>query len=701
MARLRFRPSLRHVGALFTALVLAALAAGPLGAPGLRVAAAAAAAAVAGTLCLVAGGRWRIVAVGLLGFAAAHALWPGHDFMAPQATAVFVVVMAGFLAIEIGVVFLDRPRLRDAAIRVIDAMILVFAAVVTLWSLALHALVDRADVSPPIVRGTLTFLFTDLYVGALAAYTWIGSAPRRDNVLWLVAGAGAWFVADTAATVAALQGTGGPLPTEAFRIAGYALFAAGAVATPSTAPRQHSAWPWFPVAVPTTLLVLATATGSYAYLRDGDLAPAVFWNAVVLFLAVVLRHAIAFGDSLRVSRRLAESEERFRTITEQSVDIIALHDLDGRFVYVSPAVEGVLGHAPGDLVGRARSDLLHPGDRPAVPDIMLEAPADPSDGGPAAPGRPPAADPREPVAAPTEGVPPPPRPIVRMRHRDGHWVWTEVATRVVRDAAGRPRWILSVAHDVTGRLEAEKALRRSTEREQEFLALRLMDRMKTRFLNQAAHQLSTPLTPLRLEADMLSSGALGDLSDQQRNAVAVIDRNVRRLHRTVDDMLLAARLEGGLRPRIRSVDLAVVVGDAARQLEGEAAARGVALHVEAASMPMEADPVLLTEAVSELIENAMRFTPRGGFIRVRAASDAADVTVEVRDDGTGIPAESIPLLFETFSEAADRSEGGAGLGLFIVRRVAEAHGGSLHAQSEGAGRGSTFTIRLPIKGAEG
>jgi signal transduction histidine kinase/CheY-like chemotaxis protein len=224
------------------------------------------------------------------------------------------------------------------------------------------------------------------------------------------------------------------------------------------------------------------------------------------------------------------------------------------------------------------------------------------------------------------------------------------------------------------------------------------DRRKDQFLAMLAHELRNPLAPVQSAVDVIRARNVAD--PVVRRAREVIERQVRHLAHLLDDLLDVARItEGKIELRRTRVDLGALVADAVSAHRALADARGhrVTVTLPTAPVQVEADPTRLTQIVANLLNNAAKYTPPGGRIAVVAAREGADAVVRVTDDGIGIPAETLPRIFDLFAQGPDslaRSEGGLGLGLTVVRRLVELHGGSVTARSEGPGKGSVFVVRL-------
>jgi PAS domain S-box-containing protein len=226
------------------------------------------------------------------------------------------------------------------------------------------------------------------------------------------------------------------------------------------------------------------------------------------------------------------------------------------------------------------------------------------------------------------------------------------------------------------------------------------NRAKDEFLAVVSHELRTPLNAMLGWAKMLQTGALPP--ERQRQAYASIERNARAQAQLVDDLLDVSRIiTGKLRLNVGRVDLPRAVAAAVETVRPTAEAKGVALHValDPGAGPVSGDADRLQQVVWNLLSNALRHTPRGGRVDVRLAARSGEAEVRVEDTGEGIAPAFLPHLFERFRQAdasTTRPHGGLGLGLSIVKHLVELHGGSVAAESAGAGRGATFLVRLPL-----
>jgi signal transduction histidine kinase len=234
-------------------------------------------------------------------------------------------------------------------------------------------------------------------------------------------------------------------------------------------------------------------------------------------------------------------------------------------------------------------------------------------------------------------------------------------------------------------------------------ALADSDRRKDEFLAMLAHELRNPLGVISTAAYLL--GQIGDIEPRVARSVAVIQRQTQHLARLVDDLLDVSRItRGKVELRRVPLDLGDVVKQAVETTRPLVEARRHRLEVSlpAVPLPLLADPTRLEQILANLIRNAVKFTDPGGLLEVEAAARDGHAMVRVRDSGMGIPGDLLPRVFDLFiqgQQGLDRSAGGLGIGLTLVRSLVEMHGGQVRAHSDGPGRGSEFTIWLPLASA--
>ncbi len=224
------------------------------------------------------------------------------------------------------------------------------------------------------------------------------------------------------------------------------------------------------------------------------------------------------------------------------------------------------------------------------------------------------------------------------------------------------------------------------------------NRMKDAFLAMLGHELRNPLGAILTAVRLLDH--IGSQDERAVRARGVIVRQAQHLGRMVDDLLdVASVMNGKIRLDRRAIDLADAVRHCVSTLELEGKSKRYKIMVKAESSWVNADAVRLEEILVNLIGNALKYTPAGGSIDIAVKREKRDAVFQVRDNGDGIAADLLPRVFDLFVQGErdlDREPGGLGIGLALVRQLVELHGGVVQASSDGPGRGSTFTVRLPI-----
>ena len=257
----------------------------------------------------------------------------------------------------------------------------------------------------------------------------------------------------------------------------------------------------------------------------------------------------------------------------------------------------------------------------------------------------------------------------------------------VRAPGGAIDAAVVVVLDMTERLRAEAALREADRRKDEFLAM-------------LAHELRNPLAPIMAAAELLAQG--GAAPEAVRQASGVIARQARHLTGLVDDLLDVSRVTRGLVVVDRGrIELGAVLAEAVEQVQPLVASRRhrLEVNVEGAPLVVLGDAKRLVQVVANLLNNAAKYTPPGGRIRLQARVENDEACIQVSDNGIGMSRELIGRAFELFAQAErdpDRAQGGLGIGLAVVQRLVDLHGGRVEAHSAGPGQGSSFVLRLPL-----
>jgi PAS domain S-box-containing protein len=244
------------------------------------------------------------------------------------------------------------------------------------------------------------------------------------------------------------------------------------------------------------------------------------------------------------------------------------------------------------------------------------------------------------------------------------------------------------------KLECERVARSEAEK---------ANQMKDEFLAILSHELRTPLNAMLGWTQLIRKGRLGP--EETQRAIEIIERNARVQEQLVSDLLDMSRIiSGKFRLELEGIELRTVIESALDTVRPAAAVKGVRLEaaIELRRGEILADPNRLQQVVWNLISNAIKFTPTGGRVNLRARRVNSDIEITVQDTGIGIKPEFLPHVFDRFRQAdasLRRHEGGLGLGLAIVRHLVKAHGGAVHADSPGEGKGASFTVRLPARPA--
>jgi PAS domain S-box-containing protein len=298
---------------------------------------------------------------------------------------------------------------------------------------------------------------------------------------------------------------------------------------------------------------------------------------------------------------------------------------------------------------------------------------------------------------------------------DTHWfeiydrvARTGEATRFVQEAKAMNRWfdvyasrlggagsdlVAVLFSDITQRLVAEQDMRRLNEE------LAQANRRKTEFLATLAHELRNPLAPLSNGLHLMRMA--GNKPDVLEKTRQMMERQIQHMVHLVDDLLDVARISTGkVELRRQAIDLREVVATAVETSASLIDNAGHRLTVEmpAQPLPMHADPTRIAQVISNLLNNAAKYTPQGGHIALKGRVEAGEAVIAVTDTGVGLEDEALAGVFEMFAQVpgAGKPQGGLGIGLSLVKSLAALHGGSVSASSAGPGKGSTFTVRLPL-----
>ena len=413
------------------------------------------------------------------------------------------------------------------------------------------------------------------------------------------------------------------------------------------------------VTLASAIAVVSTVRGAGPF-ATGDLDQSLvllqLFMAVVAVTGLILAAGIAERELAVKAVRVGDA--RLTAILDNTSACVFAKDLEGRYVVVNESLARLFGWpSPSFALGKTDAQI-HP---PAVADQYM-------------------AHDRQVIEA---GEPLEFEEVAELPERRVYLV----VKFPLRDPEGVTYGVCGIATDITDRKRAEEALSNESRRKDDYLAM-------------LAHELRNPLASIGNAVELLQSAPQ---ESQKTWATGVIERQVRHLARLLDDLFDVSRITRGLvvlqKQRLdvrRAVDHAV---ESTRPFVRE---RSHALEVALPPGPIwvEADAARLEQILTNLLTNAARYTGPGGQIRVRAGSDSGEAVIEVEDTGQGIRAGDLPGIFDLFSRGNShgRSDGGLGLGLTVVKSLAELHGGSVTAWSDGPGRGSRFVVRLPLAG---
>lgn len=372
---------------------------------------------------------------------------------------------------------------------------------------------------------------------------------------------------------------------------------------------------------------------------------------------------------MRTAEALESSEARHRLLVETMLQGVVHHGADGSIIALNPAAERILGRPRDDFIGS---------------DPSREEQHTIREDGSAFPGAEHPSSVALRTGAPIHGVV---MGVYNWDRREYRWLSVD-AVPLRRPGESVPYEVYTVFEDITDRLRAEKALRDAHTRKDHFIAT-------------LAHELRNPLAPIRhaVAVQRRRAAAAGD--PELAWSQAIIDRQVGHMSRLLDDLLDASRIASGkLELRRELVGLNAVI---AQSIETARPQIDALRHALSVSLPtpdvyVDGDPIRLAQVFSNLLTNAAKYSEAGGSIAVTASRDGDGVAVTVRDTGIGIDAANLTRVFEMFGQidaAIDRSQGGLGIGLSLAQALVTLHGGRITVQSDGLGKGTSFTVFLP------
>ena len=362
----------------------------------------------------------------------------------------------------------------------------------------------------------------------------------------------------------------------------------------------------------------------------------------------------------QANQAIRESEERYRLAVRGSSAGLWDWDIKARTMFHSPRFRALLGYSEEEFPDLPSSflDVMHPDDQPVVQRALRAHLSQDA----------------------------PYQVEARLRLKSGEWRWFLITGMARKDATGRAFRMAGSVIDVTDRKRAEQVLQEA-------------NRAKDEFIATLAHELRNPLAPIRTGLEIIKRDP--DNGPASARARDTMERQLAHMIRLIDDLLDISRINSGkIRLEPSRTRLAAAVESAVEISRPLIESRGHHLQVELPQQGIElmADATRLAQTLGNLLNNAAKYTPPQGHIRLKAWQEGATAVIEIADDGVGIPAEMLDQVFSLFTQVGrtlDRAQGGLGIGLYLVRSLVELHGGSVTASSEGPGRGSVFTLRMP------
>lgn len=356
--------------------------------------------------------------------------------------------------------------------------------------------------------------------------------------------------------------------------------------------------------------------------------------------------------------QLWESDTRFRAIVHQTTAGIGLMDLTGKFTYINDRFTQISGYSREELLQMRIQDITHPDDLPQANAKYAQ------------------------LVATGKSI----FDEKRFIRKNGSIVWVSNNKTIVTHEAAETDYVIVVSIDISDRKKIEEALREA-------------DRRKNEFLATLAHELRNPLTPIKAALQII---ARTTNKEQDKQAREIIDRQVKKMVHLVDDLMDISRItRNKIRLQKQQVALAEAIEIAVETVEPLLLA---VQHRFVAQVPEEpifiyADTDRISQIIINLLSNAIKYTDPGGDISLTASVEQGQAVIRVKDTGIGIPVDRLETIFEMFHQInpiENRIQSGLGIGLSLVKKLIEMHGGTIQAYSEGIGKGSEFVVSLPL-----
>jgi signal transduction histidine kinase len=598
---------------------------------------------------------WTLIALALLAWSIGDIVWSAYDIAnaeVPYPSAADFFYLAGYPLFAAGFVASVRARRVEREWKVIlDATAVTLAGLLVVWVYIMQPVWNEAGVTWASKLFSILYPSGDLLLTGAAGLVFLGTSWRSRSIQLLLAGFAATLAGDMAYyRPPSVHGLGLGDTVYLVALTCFALSALHPSMRAFTDPwdertldsRKRLALFGVVLAVPLIVIGVQAARDEPLYL----------WATIGCGVTLILLALLRFDRTLADRKR---SEDDAHALSRFSAELLGAGD-DAQLVATAD-------HAVGELVRTGTATVVEPPEPSGTPHAFVA-----------------------PVSV--EGV-----PVAE--------VVADVGPREL-DAVDGP--LTSVASQLALALERVRGLRREEEMVKSLRAqneeLAELDRLKNRFVSSTSHELRTPLTSIVGYLELLLGGEAGELNEEQRKFLEIVDRNCNRLNRLVDDVLFVGRIDSDrLTLEPSEVDVAELVRAEVASQDAAARLKGLELRcdVQAGDLaPITGDATRLAQLLDNLLSNAIKFTPAGGAVTATVSGDGDHIRVEVSDSGVGIPPDELPRIFERFFRAStSRIASGTGLGLPIVQSIAEAHDGGVSATSE-VGVGTTFTVELPV-----
>ncbi len=404
-------------------------------------------------------------------------------------------------------------------------------------------------------------------------------------------------------------------------------------------------------------------------------------NGDIIFASARGKHIITNGmnryivtlrditDKTKIEKKLKESEEKYRLISENANDLISIVNDELEFEYVNKKpFLNILGYNYDELIGKKGINFIHPDDGEKIMNQFIESNKSFNDS----------------IEA-------------RVKHKLGHYITTETNGKVFLDRDGKQKFLF-IARDITERKKAENLII------EEYKKMEEISKIKTELIMQASHEIKTPLSSIYGASQILLQNFKEQLGQKPIEFIEMIYRGSQKLRQLIENLLDVSQIESGkLNLNPQEENIVDFIRDCCSDLEYWAEKKNIKIEYELLEeIFVKIDNVRMEQVITNLLSNALKFTPPRGNIYIKLDVSDQWVEISVRDTGIGLSKKEIESLFQKFGKIKrvtkdkDIEFEGSGLGLYISKEIVERHHGEIIVKSDGRNTGSTFTIRLPI-----